>query len=303
MANRKKDTAELPKALSSGPSVTLLNIFCTVFSMLLFLLAFIVALPLQVLFFIFLFPLYLLWPKLRIITGGLTLRTFHCLAIVLNPFIRTKVIRPPPEGWRPQRTIVFSNHLSSMDPWLITRYLVPWELKWVYKKDLESLPIFGLSIRLCHDLPIDFMKGEGGWKTKPGSVKAMFERVKRYLSMGIGIVVFPEGTRSKSGRLQRFKPGFLKLALEEKVEIMPTVLWNTNAIWPLGTHIISPGTAYLSWGTPFIPEDCDTVDTLEEKIKAQMMELLSEMPGFNPNTMQPLTEFTTRGDNTKAKWG
>jgi len=302
--NKSKD--EINKSthvVPSGPSVTAVNILVTVVSMFLFFLAFLFALPCQIIFFILLFPVYLIWPRIRIIAGGLTLRIFHCLAVMFNPFIRCKVVRPPPEGWKPTRTIVFSNHLSSLDPWAITRNIAPWELKWVYKKDLDSLPLFGLSIRLCHDLPIEFMKGDGGWKTKPGSVKAMFDKVKSYLAMGIGLVVFPEGTRSKSGRLQRFKPGFLKLAIEEKVEIMPVVLWNSNTVWPLGTHILSPGTVYFSWGTPFMPSNDETVETLEEKVKNQMMEMLSEMPGFNPNTMQPLTEFTTRGDNAKAKWG
>lgn len=61
----------------------------------------------------------------------------------------------------------------------------------------------------------------GGWGTEPGSVKQMMAQAKYLQQHGVGQVVFPEGTRSVTGRLQPFKDGFFRLALENKSEILP----------------------------------------------------------------------------------
>eukprot|EP00915_Cephaloidophora_sp_WS-2016_P005054 GHVH01006731.1.p1 GENE.GHVH01006731.1~~GHVH01006731.1.p1 ORF type:complete len:338 (+),score=32.63 GHVH01006731.1:81-1094(+) len=301
--DRTSDCSIGPPPLAHEPVMNGRNLMCMGVTIVLFFFAFLSSLILQTLANVLLLPLFMVSPKAKIITGGLIMRFCQASAVFLNPFWTTKVVRPCLDGWKPSRTIIMCNHLSSLDPWIITRNLVPWELKWVYKKDLEKIPVFGLSVKMCNDLAIEFTKEGGGWKTKPGSVQRMMEKVKSYLEMGIGIVVFPEGTRSKSGRLQRFKPGFLRCAIEQKVEIMPTVLWNTNSIWALGSYVICPGTMYFSWGTPIMPSEDDTVESLEMKVKAQMMELLNEMPGFDPATMKPLQEFTTtRGDHGKRGW-
>lgn len=61
----------------------------------------------------------------------------------------------------------------------------------------------------------------GGWATAEGSVAAMMKEAAKFLAMGIGIVVFPEGTRSVDGRMQPFRDGFFRLAIETNAEILP----------------------------------------------------------------------------------
>ena len=73
---------------------------------------------------------------------------------------------------------------------------------------------------------------------------------KKKLVNGTSVVIFPEGTRSKTGQLGHFKKGAFKLALELNLPILPITLTGTGSIWPAGGMDVFPGSAQLTVHKP-----------------------------------------------------
>lgn len=112
----------------------------------------------------------------------------------------------------------------------------------------------------------------GGWGTARGAVQKMMSECERLQKMGVGQVIFPEGTRSKHGRLQPFKDGFFRFAVEHGTEILPcgeiaidydeifisiflhAVIHNAQKIWPMGSSLMDMGTVYFAFGEPTRPK-------------------------------------------------
>ena len=116
----------------------------------------------------------------------------------------------------PEGPAVFaSNHQSQFD--IPALYLaIPIQFRFVVKKELFKIPLFGLAMRRAGYVPID---RSGGKK----AVSSLREAALRIRS-GTSVVVFPEGTRSPDGRLLPFKSGALLLALKAEVPIVPIAI-------------------------------------------------------------------------------
>ncbi|CEM11487.1 unnamed protein product [Vitrella brassicaformis CCMP3155] len=278
-----------------------------------------VSLVLQLAFWALCLLCFICNARLKELLMGHLMRGGSFLAILLSPFWRVKVIRRAPRGYCPSRTLVMCNHLSGADPWITNYCLYPWPLKYVYKSSLRQVPILGWALRLSGDVPIYFNKSKGGFGTEPGTVKKMFDRCRQLLDLRIGIVTFPEGTRSTTGRLQMFKDGFFRFAVDEHLEILPMVVHSTPKIWPLGSYLASPGTCYVAIGDPIAPESWSEpselplesqegldgmevteisheqkVEILKDKVREAMMELLKTSPEFDEAAEQPMIEMTTQ---------
>lgn len=120
-------------------------------------------------------------------------------------------------------TIVVANHQSFMDLPLI--YLLPWSMKWVAKKDLFKIPIFGWIIFMTGQLGID--------RKSRFSAKKLDELVKP-VKKGIPAMIFPEGTRSRTGELESFKNGAFNLARRYNFQVLPVVLEGGHKAMPPG---------------------------------------------------------------------
>lgn len=133
----------------------------------------------------------------------------------------------PPADIRTRGYVVVANHESTADPFLLS-YL-PWDMRWVAKEELFKLPLLGLLMRAGGDIPI--RRGERG------SVARMMAECRRALDAGIPIMMFPEGTRSRTGELLPFKDGAFELAIKAGVPILPLALAGTkdcrrkNSLW------------------------------------------------------------------------
>ena len=123
-----------------------------------------------------------------------------------------------------QKNYVFvSNHQSQLDILVLYRLLFPY--RWVSKISVFRLPFVGWNMAL----------NNGDIKLKRGdkdSIKAMMAECESLLRQNISIFFFPEGTRSKDGRIGRFKPGAFLLAKKTGVDIQPIVILNTNKALP-----------------------------------------------------------------------
>jgi 1-acyl-sn-glycerol-3-phosphate acyltransferase len=149
--------------------------------------------------------------------------------------------------------ILIINHLSLIDAVYVPA-LVPSTVKFVVKKELGQIPLWGWALRAAGAVLIDRHDSRG-------AIANIREAIER-LPPGWSMIVFPEGTRSPNGQLQRFKKGAFHLALESKLPIIPMGSAGPLDIVPEGTVVIRPGTVYVTVGEP-IPTEHWTLETLE----------------------------------------
>jgi 1-acyl-sn-glycerol-3-phosphate acyltransferase len=156
---------------------------------------------------------------------GRMLRFFGRANYRLTPIWRFSVDAAAPADVRERAYVVVSNHESSADPFLLS--WLPWDMRWIVKEELFRAPLIGLLIRFGGDIAL----GRG----KRDSIARMFEECRRTLEGGMSIMLFPEGTRSKDGRLLPFKDGAFRLAIEAQVPLLPLALAGTRSCRPKGS--------------------------------------------------------------------
>jgi 1-acyl-sn-glycerol-3-phosphate acyltransferase len=118
--------------------------------------------------------------------------------------------------------VVVSNHESFADILLVSH--LPWEMKWLSKAELFRIPVMGWMMWLVGDIPVK--RGFG-----PSAVEAL-ERCRRALRLKVSVMIFPEGTRSRTSELLPFKDGAFRLAIEAGVPILPLALSGTRTALP-----------------------------------------------------------------------
>ncbi|WP_420455334.1 lysophospholipid acyltransferase family protein [Rubrivirga sp.] len=118
--------------------------------------------------------------------------------------------------------VVVSNHQSQADIPVVSR--LPWEMKWVAKKELFDLPVMGWLMTLAGDIPVD--------RKDPASRGSVLLRAQRKLEQGTSVMFFAEGTRSRDGRVKAFHDGAFRLAIEAGVPVLPLALDGTMDALP-----------------------------------------------------------------------
>ena len=140
-------------------------------------------------------------------------------------------VRVEGTGHRPRGAcVVVANHESALDPVILC--LLPWEMKWLAKASIFDIPWLGWALRAAGDIAV--VRGDhdsGG--------AAMLE-ARRYLDLGMPVLIFPEGTRSRDGSMLPFKLGAFKLAIEAGVPVLPIALHGTADGMPLGSPWVRP---------------------------------------------------------------
>ena len=135
----------------------------------------------------------------------------------LNPFWRFRYSGTLPKD--PRRPfVVVSNHESFSDILLISH--LPWEMKWLSKAELFRIPFLGWMMWLVGDIPV-----KRGFS--PSAVEAL-ARCRAALANRVSVMIFPEGTRSKTAELLPFKDGAFRLAIEAGVPILPVAVSGTS---------------------------------------------------------------------------
>ncbi len=153
--------------------------------------------------------------------AGYTLRIMGRLFTYVNPYWTIELEGPFPENPR-HPYVVVGNHFSQADPPIIAR--VPWEMKWVAKKELFDLPFAGWLLRLSGDISVD--------RRSKKSRAAVLTTARDYLAKKCSVMFFPEGTRSRDGQVQRFSDGAFRLAIEEGVPVLPLAVDGTHEALP-----------------------------------------------------------------------
>jgi 1-acyl-sn-glycerol-3-phosphate acyltransferase len=123
---------------------------------------------------------------------------------------------------RDETYVMVANHLSLLDILVLFRLFT--HFKWVSKIENFKVPFIGWNMSL--NRYIKLRRGDRA------SVLRMLQACERTLDEGSSIMMFPEGTRSPSGRLRAFKPGAFRLALRTKRPILPIVIEGTADALP-----------------------------------------------------------------------
>jgi 1-acyl-sn-glycerol-3-phosphate acyltransferase len=141
--------------------------------------------------------------------------------------------------------IIASNHLSNADAPIIGSWLTPAlgrRIHWLGKQEALDWPILGWAMR---------QNGVFGIRRGAADIEA-FRLAKRVLDEGHVLVVFPEGTRSRTGGLQEAKDGLAILALRTGSPILPVGLAGTDRFWPRGRPFARVGgSVTMRVGRPF----------------------------------------------------
>ncbi|KAK7387077.1 hypothetical protein VNO78_27574 [Psophocarpus tetragonolobus] len=157
-----------------------------------------------------------------------------------------------------KRAIYISNHASPIDIFLIM-WLTPTGTVGIAKKEIIWYPLFGQLYVLANHLRID--------RSNPtAAIESMKQASRAVGKNNLSLIIFPEGTRSKNGRLLPFKKGFVHLALQSRLPIVPMVLTGTHLAWRKGSLHVRPAPLTVKYLPPINTENW-TVSKIDDYVK------------------------------------
>ncbi len=140
-----------------------------------------------------------------------------------------------------QSYVVVANHQSSYDIFVLWGYLVI-DARWVIKKELRRVPLFGYALYASRNVFIDR-------RDRGQAVKGISEGVRR-LPKGVSVLFFAEGTRSADGSIGQFKKGGFYVALEMGLPILPVTVNGSRRVLPKKSLVFTPGPIEVVVGDP-----------------------------------------------------
>lgn len=155
---------------------------------------------------------------------------------------RVRVVATGGERLRPDRSYVFiANHASHLDSPAIAVSL-PHALRFIGKRSLSRIPVFGWATRCIGIIYID--------RSNPDKARRTLNAAAASLTGGVSTLFYAEGTRTPDGRLQPFKKGGVMLALQTGLPIVPVTVAGSRERMPKYAMRIRPGTVHVIIGRP-----------------------------------------------------
>ena len=156
------------------------------------------------------------WDRPRWIAGRV-FRFGARLLVALNLFWKVRVVgRVPERGSHP--FIAVANHESLADIVLIGS--LPWDMKWLSKASIFRVPFLGQMMRMAGDVGVE--------RGSASSRGASYGALRRWVRRGASIMIFPEGTRSRTAEMLPFRSGAFRLAIETGAPILPLAVHGTR---------------------------------------------------------------------------
>ena len=160
--------------------------------------------------------------------------------------VRVKVVGR--ENIRDNTSYVFvANHQGAYDIFLIYGYLGR-NFKWMMKKSLRSIPFVGAACAAAGHIFVD--KG-----SRSKSLHETIVQATETLKEGMSLVVFPEGSRTRDGKMGRFKKGAFQLAVDLRLPVIPLTIDGSYRVMSRDTYRITPGCMTLTIHPPIDPDE------------------------------------------------
>ena len=178
------------------------------------------------------------------------------------------------ENADPKRTyVIVANHQSLAD--IVVLYQTRLQFKWVAKESLFSIPFLGWCLGLCKHISLK--------RKDHGSIRDVYREAIGYLRSGMSVLFFPEGSRSETDELNPFQNGAFKLAISEKIPVLPIVINGTRNAIPKGDWVMkSKVFCELTVLEPIETDQFHQNDFLKlsERVRSRIAEKLTYPPIF-----------------------
>ncbi len=165
--------------------------------------------------------------------------------------------------------VLVANHRSHFDPFAIVAALGPRETRWVAKRELERIPVFGYGMRLTGQIMIDRSDHE----------QAVAELQRNLGTRGISVVFFAEGRRAPTPALLPFKKGAAAFAVAARMPLVPVAIGGSHRVLPKYSLVVRPGTIRVRIGEPIPVDGLTSADygRLTEQARCAVLEMLREI--------------------------
>ncbi len=155
-------------------------------------------------------------------------------------FVRTE-IKNKDKIQKGKSYIIISNHQSLYDIIsLVTTLGI--QFRWIIKKELLNVPIFGYGLYASRNIFID----RSNTASAIDSINKGFDRLPK----GVSVMVFAEGTRSPDGKIHEFKKGGFVVAVQRKLPILPITVNGSRRIMSKKNLVLKPGKIQIVVGDP-----------------------------------------------------
>lgn len=200
-----------------------------------------------------------LWGKMNLAVAGIEVRIQGLQRLSSPPYV------------------FMCNHQSALDIHALLAEL-PLSFKWIAKRQLFSIPIFGWAIKKAGYISIDRENAREALKA--------IEKAAVRIREGMNIIIFPEGTRSADGNLLPFKKGGFTLAFRAAVPVVPIGIYGSSALQPKGSSVpLKKGVIYIEVGEPIVLEG------MERSQKTRVMD----------DVRLRIEELMAKGESSSAK--
>lgn len=167
------------------------------------------------------------------------------------------------ENVDPKQSYVFvANHQSFLDVFAVYGWL-PNNFKWLMKKEIRKVPFVGTACAVAGHIFVD--------RSNPRAALQSMDHIKKELVDGISTVIFPEGTRTKTGEMGRFKQGAFKIAMDMGLPVVPLSLGGFFKAMPSGQAFANPrARVFLHIGKPIDISQFNDINEAMEYLREQI---------------------------------
>lgn len=139
--------------------------------------------------------------------------------------------------------VFVANHQSAYDIFTVYGYLGH-NFRWMMKQSLRKIPLIGYSCEKSGQIYVD--------NSSPSATRHTMEEAEKRLAGGMSIVVFPEGARTHTGKIRRFKKGAYRLAMEFNLPVVPVTIDGAYDVMPRFKKLPHWGTITLTVHEPIV---------------------------------------------------
>lgn len=165
------------------------------------------------------------------------------------------------ENIDPKVSYVFvANHQGAYDIFTVYGYLGH-NFRWMMKQSLRKIPFVGWACAWSRQIFVD--------NSSASATRRTMQEAERQLSGGMSLVVFPEGARSWTGKMSRFKKGAFRLAIEFNLPVVPLTIDGAFDVLPRFKKMPNPGHICLTIHKPIYPsaDGHDLSELMEESYR------------------------------------